>query len=97
MLDRMTPEEFEERLLAEELDPLDDSWRQTGTLAAAIVNTIRQLAAGLAGRNLRETDYASPDDFIPKLKVEEKTKTKSKKASLTHVEAQLKAAYGGNR
>ena len=95
MLDQITPEEFDERWRADSLDPIDESWYQTGVIAAAIVNELRSIASGLAGKQMSPSDFRKPEDYIPKLDLDE---PKPAQQPVDAIEQRWKAlASGGNR
>lgn len=97
MLDRMTPAEFRERMQADKLDPIDESWLQTGVIVAALRNTLWEIAASFAGRRLQDHQYRKPTDFMPKVDMREEETQQANQASLDKFQAQMAATYGGNR
>jgi hypothetical protein len=66
MLDQMSPEQFDERIAHEIVEPWGEPWKVGGTIAATIVNAIAQYIAVRAGQNLPPTALADPDDFVPR-------------------------------
>jgi hypothetical protein len=95
MLDALTPEEFDERWRADSLDPIDESWYQTGVICAAIVNAINTIAAGLGGSRLGPDDVRKPEDYIPKLDLPDK---KPPRQTVDRIQQRWKAiASGGSR
>ena len=65
MLSQMTPAEFQERMLADVFDPIDDSWMQSGTIAATVHNELWQIASMLAGERVVEKDLHSEQQYMP--------------------------------
>lgn len=103
MLDAMTPGEFRERQIADLLDPIDDSWLQTGTICAAIHNAVMLALSAFAGDESEPPKLAKPGDYIPKVSVK-KAHLKSKagaestlprrRLSARESEAVLRARFG---
>ena len=97
MLDSMTPAEFRERMQADKLDPIDESWLQTGVIVAALRNTLWQIAAGFAGKRLQDDQYKKPSDFMPKVELQDEEKPQVNQASLDSFQTQMAATYGRYR
>lgn len=89
MLASMTVEQFEERMAADVLDPVDDSWQQAATITAAVVNELRAVVAAFAGGKPHK--YQPVSDFIPTPKFMHK----KKRPKPLDDEAKLRAAFGG--
>lgn len=49
----------------ERIEPFGQEWHQASTIAAAIVNEVRSIAAGIGGNKLTDEDYQALDDFVP--------------------------------
>jgi len=43
-----------------------EEWLQTSIIATSIVNAIKQVAAGMGGVKLKESDLLEPDALMPK-------------------------------
>jgi len=67
MLDAWTPEEFQERRASDVLDPIDATWDQAGTVAAAVTNAIALLVTAQAGEEFDEDDLVDAADFVPQI------------------------------
>ena len=91
MLDEMTPQQFDERWQADSLDPIDESWQQTGVLCAAIVNKITELACGLGGKSMEPHQLRKPEDYVPRVRYEDDPPPRPAGASLAEMEARHKA------
>ena len=86
MLEAMTPAQWSERQLANELDPLDDTWLQVGTICAVVANKLEEIACRFARKQVRACDYRVPTDYIPDV-------TKKRPAEVTpEMEEKLRAA-----
>ena len=74
MLERMTPEQFDEwhRYYLEQ--PWGDDWQQAGTIAATIHNELVRLSCGFGGTDVKPKMLDKPDAYIPKVQEEKKIK-----------------------
>ena len=75
----MTPQQFDEWIAFNNVEPFGDSWRQSATIAAEIYNTIAPLVAALSGEKV---ERLTPEHYIPGAKVDKPTRR------LTNEEAQ---------
>lgn len=66
MLDEMTPEEFDERMAHDIVEPWGEQWSQTGTIAAAVVNSITEAIFARVGKTPPAAARLDPEDFIPR-------------------------------
>jgi hypothetical protein len=64
-LRELSPQEFIEWMAFERVEPFGQEWHQASMMTAAIVNQIRQIAAGIGGRKLDEDDYEHADAYVP--------------------------------
>ena len=68
MLARMSPDEFQERYAAHQIDPGNDSWESIATICAVLCN----IANGMAGDKGELVEVA---DFMPGAKKRQKAKS----------------------
>ena len=91
---RMTPGQFSERLAADMLDPIDDTW-MLANLMASIENQLKVVVARFGNEKLEKGDIAKVGDYLPKLAP---TKPAAKTSSnLQASQMQAKAIYGRRR
>lgn len=65
MLSEMTPEQFQRwRVALVEVGSIT-GWDQAGTIAAAVVNAIREVAFSWGGQSMPKSAYQEPKDFVP--------------------------------
>lgn len=70
MLADLTPAELVEARIAYEVVPLNDGWRQAGTIAATFHNEMERYMAGKAGKpRVDERRLHKPADYIPKVRL----------------------------
>lgn len=93
----MTPAEFRERMQADKLDPIDETWLQTGVIVAALRNTLWEIAASFAGKRLNDSQYKKPTDFMPKVDLKHEDRRQQDQASVDKFQAQMAATYGRYR
>lgn len=65
MLTELTPQEFDEWVAYNIVEPFDDGWMQAGIIASIVQNAITSAVAAYSGKRLRKTDFVSPADFTP--------------------------------
>lgn len=66
MLEELTPQQLVGWRAARYVVPLEDGWRQAGTIAAAAHNGLERYMAARSGRRfVDKTKLRSPDDYIP--------------------------------
>lgn len=66
----MTPQQLVEWRAARAVVPLEDGWRQAGTIAAAAHNDFERYMTAKAGRRVVPGDrLRRPEDYIPKTRV----------------------------
>lgn len=66
MLAQMTPDQLDERIAHDIVEPWGEPWKIGGTIAAAVINSVAQYIAVRAGQHLPPGSIATPDDFIPR-------------------------------
>lgn len=94
MLAALSPQEFVEARAAYETVPLDDGWRQTGTVAAAINNKFEKLFAINAGRSsIDSQNIREPQDYIPKVKFKKDSELRVNQASIDAYQQTLEQQY----
>ena len=92
MLAEMTPEQFDGWWAADALDPIDDGWRQAGTISATIANVVAQ---AVSSEPIPRDDLLTHEAFIPRLECLGPIETKDDQRPLTAARsAQL---YGAAR
>ena len=65
----MTPQEFDERWIADSLDPIDHSWLQAATIAATICNKLETVLRRLGNLpEMQRQDWVRATDFVPQLR-----------------------------
>jgi len=84
MLDSMTPQQFNEWLAYQSVEPLADGWQQTGIMAATIHNELELIRCGLSGKT--RPRLHGPEDYVPA-----KVPRSRKKDRMTPEEMETKA------
>lgn len=64
-LSELSPQEFIEWMAFERVEPFGQEWHQTSVIAAAVVNEIRGIAAGLGGQAMKEENAMDADHYVP--------------------------------
>ena len=94
MLDQLTPQQLVEARAAYAVVPLDDGWRQAGTVAATIHNEFELFKAAKAGRrSIDESRLRGPDDYIPKLKSVRRAAIEVDQGSIDAHQAAMESRY----
>lgn len=97
----MPADDFRERMMADVIDPIDDSWQQAGTIAATVHNEIYQIAAMLESQKVDEKDWHDEQHYMPTRVREERPEQTTEErdaqnaATLTHFARGIQ--YRGNR
>lgn len=87
MLAALSPTDLVQARAAYRVLPLDDGWRQAGTIAATFHNEMERYMAGRAGKkSVDEKNWRSPEDYIPRIRAAKKT-SKVNQASIDAVES----------
>jgi hypothetical protein len=94
MLAGMSVRDFDERYLADMIDPIDDSY-MLATLAAQITNKINEAIAVMTAKPLKKTDLTDERPFLPKFANGEEPK--SDPSSLQRHKAAAAALFGSTR
>jgi len=98
MLDELTPAQIVEWRAAKETLPLDDGWRQAGTVAAEVNNTMARYVAGKAGKSrVDKRSLRSPDEYIPKIRGKKRGSVRVNQASIDVYHAMIRQQYVHNR
>ena len=98
MLDNMTRKQFDERYALFALREHDESWRQAGTVAAAVVNAIREFLMFTGQAYFK--NISLPEDHIPKFALPEEVEEEVSKRDYSNVmsldvmEQQMASKYG---
>jgi hypothetical protein len=77
MLAHMTPAQFHERMAADLLDPINDTWDQAGVIAATVHNEIQRIISGFSKSDMAESDIHTERQYQPPIRLAEKTKPAS--------------------
>jgi hypothetical protein len=94
MLDELTPAQLVEWRAARHVVPLEDGWRQAGTIAATMHNEMELFKAAKAGkRHLDESRLRQPDDYIPKLKTVRRAELAVDEGSIAAHQAAMESRY----
>lgn len=94
MLACLEPRQLAEARAAYRVIPLDDGWRQAGTIAATVHNVMAHYMAGKAGkRRVDEKDLRKPDDYIPRVRVRTKESVAVDQASIDAVQQMVEQQY----
>ena len=56
------------------LEPWGDDWERSSLITARLINSLMQIAAGFGGKELSEMDAIDDDAFVPKRRLDTKTK-----------------------
>ncbi len=67
MLDCMTPRQMDEWMVYCTIEPMPDSWMQTGVVASTIHNEIESVRCGMAGSG--RMNFHEPEQYVPGGKV----------------------------
>lgn len=95
MLACLSPAELVEIRAAYETIPLDDGWKQAGTIAAEIHNQLEVYFAMKAGKSrVDESRLFSPEDYIPRIKAHQHMRPVVNQASIDATQAILAQSCG---
>lgn len=94
MLAAMPSHDFDERYLADLIDPIDDSY-MLATLAAQISNKINEAIAVMTATPLREKDLTDEKPFLPRFSNGEQKAPKPDSSTLARHKAAAAAMFGG--
>lgn len=98
MLDDMTPAQLVEWRAARTVVPLEDGWRQAGTIASTLHNELELYKAAKSGkRHVEASRLRQPDDYIPKLRTVRREALAVDEASIAACQAALESSYGHHR
>lgn len=88
MLAHLSPEELAEARAAKEVVPLDDGWKQAGTIAATVHNELTKYMFAKAGKaRVDKSEWFSADDYIPKIREPRKSAIRVNQASIDMTES----------
>jgi hypothetical protein len=93
-MSQFSARDFDERYLADMIDPIDDSY-MLATLAAQITNKINHAIAVMTKQTLDEKDLTDERPFLPKFANGEEPK--SDPSSLQRHKAAAAALFGSTR
>lgn len=94
MLDEMTPAQLVEWRAARHVVPLEDGWRQAGTIAATLHNEMELYKAAKSGkRHVEASRFRQPDDYIPRLKTVRRHELAVDEASIAAHQAAMESRY----
>lgn len=64
LADTMTPEQLNQWLAYDIVEPIGNEWEAAGTVAATVANSMSRFMAAKAGRTFGTDDMLAPGDFI---------------------------------
>jgi hypothetical protein len=94
VLDELEPWELVEWKAAREILPLDDGWKQAGTIAADAHNDFEHWLAIKAGRStIAKSRWRKPEDYIPRREPEKLEAIEIDQASIDAHQAAIESRY----
>lgn len=94
MLAALDPMDLVKARAAYETVPLDDGWRQAGTIAAALHNAIQLLMAAQAGEwQLDPQRLREPQDYIPKIRFKKVSEIQVNQQSIDAYQRTIEGQY----
>ena len=93
MLDGLTPEQFDEWIALERLDPFGDEWLQAGQISAQVHNSVL-LALNMTGQaKVKQSDMRSASEFTPDYTG--KRKPRQNRMSEAELQDETRSIFGG--
>ena len=89
-----TEEDFEERYLADMIDPIDNTY-MISELAATISNGFEHAIAVMTSKTLKDTDLTDGKRFLPRFDHGEQPNVKHDPSSISRHKSAAAAAFGG--
>jgi hypothetical protein len=96
-LSELTPDQLKWWRAAYAGVPLEDSWRETDTLARTIEYYGARILAAKAGVKLETKNLSQPGEFIPDLKVVNRGKIQIDNAAIAAHQVNTENRYGNDR
>ena len=86
MLEELTPEEFDEWMAYDSVEPFDNGWLQAGVVSSSVQNCILTALSSFGGKTLQASELSNPCDFVPWLEKPKRGMTPAE--YLKHIENQ---------
>lgn len=94
MLAALSPADLFEARIAYEVVPLNDGWRQAGTIAATFHNELERYAAAKAGKSrLDKSCLRTPQDYIPKVTLKRSKEIHVNQSSIDAFQKMIEGQY----
>lgn len=81
---------------AREVVPLDDGWKQAGTIAATFHNEMERYCAGKAGKSrVDESRLHGPDKYIPQIRLKQRQRIEVNQSSIDITQRIIESQFLG--
>ncbi len=96
MLAELEPWEIAHWKAARETIPLDDGWKQAGTIAATFHNEVERYCAGKAGKKkVDDSRLHDPEKYIPRVRLKKPKRIEVNQASIDLTQKILESQFLG--